>query len=218
MVGLGGCNCGGRCAKRQQQQSGYVYTPQSVRGRSVPPVMLAPNYRFLGAPPMRSGRVVRRLRGGMGDAGSAGVPAGTRLIYTCQKLATNSIFNRGSQIAAAIAPALSSKWGIAVDNEFDQIGLFQATISFSMQIHTTSDYGVATDVKSIIDGEIYNAMGALPISTIAAQNPVADAAASAASQVIPPPPPASDLGSWLTDNWMWFALGGVGLVAAKELL
>ena len=99
-------------------------------------------------------RAHRGLRG-LGD--QAYLVSGSQLQYNVT-WASGLHFTSASGIAAQIKPVLSSQWGIEIDNEIDSASsLMNQPLGFTLQVHTTRDYGTAADVKSIIDGALVNA-------------------------------------------------------------
>jgi hypothetical protein len=105
--------------------------------------------RGIGAPP-------QKRMGQLGDG--AGVPAGTVLAYTASWKDSKLQINTPDAVQAQIQATLANRWGIVIDNQVhSQSDYFNLTGSQSMtlQVHTTSDYGAAGDIQSIIDGAIY---------------------------------------------------------------
>lgn len=181
--------------------------------------------------------------------GDAGVPAGTVLSYSAQWGSNFSSWNNPNAIQSAVQTILAQKWGVIVQSQFhntsDVINL-SGKSGFVLQVAVNRDYGAAGDVKSIIDGELYNAgvMGltstiaviqqvASPTSTISlpqAQANLAQAQASgdaaAAAQwaaVVNQLQTGgltitSDPLTWLSQNWMWVAAGVAGIFVAREVL
>lgn len=121
--------------------------------------------RGIGTPPQKR----------MGQLGQApGVPAGTVLAYTATWKDGKAQINTPDAVQAQIQANLAQQWGIVIDNQVhSQSDYFNFTGSQSMtlQVHTTSDYGAAGDVQSIIDSAIYSVTNkqvpqGLPSSTI----------------------------------------------------
>lgn len=170
--------------------------------------------RQLGCCPARR----RRMRSGLGD--DSFVAAGTRLVYVVQWASGSTHISGPQDVAAQIRPILSSQWGIEIDGEQDAATsipwLTQAT-GFTLQVHTARDYGVPSDIKSILDGEILRAGRSIVSSTIAVtQTPQITTVPNAVL------PAASDLLSTLPsslNNYLPWLIGGVGLLfVAREIL
>jgi len=177
----------------------------------------------------------RRRRGFLGDD-SVGLPAGTILRYNATwpdlgiaaSLATVigiGVGQKPKDVAAAISPTLSSRYGILIDSESDSSGLLTDSFGFTLIVHTNSDYSAAGDVKAIIDAEIANLRGAVPTSTISIVNQPASDAASAAVQAVTIDPTTglpvgspSGITDWLSNNWPVLAIAGIGIVIAREVL
>lgn len=110
----------------------------------------------------------------IGDASGAGVPAGTVLAYSASWTKDNwgnlrIGWNDPNGIQAAIQGTLAAKWGIVVDaqqHSTSDVINFSGQGSFVLQVHTVSDYASQDDIRSIIDGEFYNATRTMPMSTI----------------------------------------------------
>ena len=177
--------------------------------------------------------------GRMGNlADGSYLAAGTRLIYNATWASSSTVFTNGPKaVAAAIASVLSSQWGIEIDSEADQSGFFTNALGFTLQVHTTRDYGQADDIRSIINGAIINTAGrnvtSSNIAVIATPNAstpgTADSAQQALQQTLDQA--AANYGQssssgntasdWFSNNWEWFALGGaglVGLIVLREVL
>lgn len=114
----------------------------------------------LGRMPNR-GRVVRRMGrlGRLGDSTSY-LPSGSTLSYTVTWPNFPTIGRSGTAVSQAVAPTLSSQWGITVLSENDNNSLFSSSGGMNLQVQTTRDYGTATDVKSILDSVVGAAVGA----------------------------------------------------------
>lgn len=135
--------------------------------------------------PSLSGR--DRRRGGMGDDTNF-LPAGSQLTYAANWTAGFFYNTTGANLAASIAGALSAQWGIIIDAEKDTTGFFTNSPGFTLTIHTTKDYGTANDVKSILDGVIYQTGGqslvSSSISVVSLAVPGAAASAGATSGAV----------------------------------
>jgi hypothetical protein len=122
--------------------------------------------RGIGAPPQKR----------MGQLGQApGVPAGTILAYSAtwkQKGWAGPVtvgWNDPNGVQSAIQTNLASQWGIIIDAQQHSTSDYinaSGQSGFVLQVHTTSDYGAATDIQSIIDGAIYGVANQMPASTI----------------------------------------------------
>jgi hypothetical protein len=198
----------------------------------------------------------------IGDASGAGLPAGTVLAYSASwpgSSPSRTIDSRPNTVQAAIQGTLAGKWGIVIDGQSHTTSdvIHIGGYSMILQLHTTSDYGSQDDVQRIIDGEIYNYLQAMPVSTIrvvqsvqpspvsltqqfpastaanvaAAQAGYADAVArgdtASASQFAAeieritgknPIGTGAGITNWIADNWLWLAIGGAGVLIAREVL
>lgn len=158
------------------------------------------------------------------------LPAGSRLTYDVTWSPVFGAVDSMQDIASKVAQVLSSKWGIVSDS----VQVHPTTLSlgitstpgFTMHVHTVRDYGTVADVKSILDGEVYNAGRSIVASTIGVDqlaNPnvqVAQqqAAAIGSSGVPSPQTSAASIASdWLTVYWPYLALGAGALVLLPML-
>jgi hypothetical protein len=119
-------------------------------------------------PPKRHSRRARRLHG-LGYLGqSSDLPSGSSLVYSCTWTETGLIGPSSSSVIANITPLLAAQ-NIAVDSS-TPIGALSFGNGFTMSVHTTADFGQAADVKSIIDGLVYqmiaSSTGKMPQSSI----------------------------------------------------
>src|SRR5882757_7970852 len=110
-------------------------------------------------------RCVLRGLSGLGDQNV--LPAGSRLSYSVKWTGPTFVIDSPADIAAKIGSILSGQWGIVIDSEQDTSNFFVNQSGFTLQVHTTRDYGQPDDIKSIIDGEIYRAGRSVVSSTIA---------------------------------------------------
>lgn len=128
-----------------------------------------------------------RRRGGLGDDTNF-LPAGSQLTYAANWTAGFFYNTTGSNLAASIAAVLNSQWGIVIDGEKDTTGFFTNSPGFTLTLHTTKDYGTANDVKSILDGVLYQTGGqsivSSSISVVALAKPGAAAAGGATSGAV----------------------------------
>lgn len=200
-------------------------------------------YNPAGHPALRGVGMLRAL-------GDDTVPAGTVLSYTAQWGNNFYSWNDPNKIQAAVQEILANQWGIVVDSQFhttSDIINFSGKSGFTLQVHTTRDYGSAGDVKSIIDGALYNHAGVVglistiaitkqvsaPLATITlaqAQANLAQAQASgdtvAAAQwaiIVKQLQSGSQPGGdsftdFLSNNWGWIAAGAGVLFLAREVL
>src|SRR5580704_10535596 len=146
--------------------------------------------RGIGTPPQKR----------MGQLGQApGVPAGTILAYSANWKRTGWAgpltvgWNDPNGVQSAIQQNLASQWGIVIDaQQHSTSDIINASgqSGFVLQVHTTSDYGAAGDIQSIIDGAIYAVGNQMPSSTIrivqagsSSSNPNAPYPASVAAAV-----------------------------------
>jgi hypothetical protein len=166
-------------------------------------------------------RVRRVKRGGLSGLGdsTAGVPAGTVLSYTATWGTTFSSWNDPNFLQSQIQGVLASKWGIVIDNQMHTTSdLFNLSggSGFTLAVHTTTDYGASGDVKSIIDGELYNlGAGGLKSSIQLRQN--VPLPTSTGDPTLPTAP-SFDLPTFLSENWPVLAAAGIGFVVLKEVL
>lgn len=177
-------------------------------------------------------RIRRRGMHGLGQTGD--IPAGSQLTYTCTFSASlnplSPSFSSESSAIAAIAQALQSQYNIALLNWQDNSSGIGTTWTVSLNVQTMTDYGAVADIKSILDGTVYNAAGGSVQSSSLALNVLASpgaagtqtsigtpaqilAAATAAS-----PSQTFDIGSWLGNNWMYVAAALIGVVVLEDLL
>jgi hypothetical protein len=175
------------------------------------------------------------------------VPAGTQLSYTATWGHTFTSWNDPNGIQSSIQGVLNAQWGIVVDNQFHTTSDIlnpSGQSGFTLLVHTTRDYGAAGDVKSIIDGALYN-LGvqgmmstiavtkqvAAPTSTVnlaqaqanlaqaqADNDPAAIANWSAVVATLQGSAAHGTFSSWVSSNWPWVAAAGVGLIVVKEVL
>jgi hypothetical protein len=175
---------------------------------------------------------------------SAGVPAGTQLLYNATWATQTLTTQTPAGIESKVAAALQSKWGITVDSSNATSNWLVNQPGFSMYVTTHVDYGKLSDVKSIIDGEI-NAAGRSGVNStinvvqnapqVAAQtnagllSALAQAQASgdtvtaqailktlAATGTTATPAPSSTI-AWLENNAMWIGIGLAGLIMLGPL-
>jgi hypothetical protein len=167
----------------------------------------------------------------------AGVPAGTRLLYTATR-APGFVWAAGD--ISSITAALKNNWGIIVDQSSTGTG---TTPTVSMYVHPIVDYGLATDVQANIDHEITNSgrrvqnssisiVGAPP--QVAAQTQQSLLAALAQAQASgdtvtaqailktlaatgAAPATTDTTIAWLEANAKWIGLGLAGLVVLGPL-
>jgi hypothetical protein len=173
------------------------------------------------------------------STGVAGVPAGTRLLYTATR-APGFVWGAGD--ISSITAALKNNWGIIVDQSSTGTG---TTPTVSMYVHPIVDYGLATDIQANIDHEIINSgrkvqnssisiVGAPP--QVAAQTQQSLLAALAQAQasgdtvtaqailktlssmgVSPSGAGTTSTVAWIENNAMWIGLGLAGLIVLGPL-
>jgi hypothetical protein len=152
--------------------------------------------------------------------------AGSQLSYTATWGNNFFSWNDPNGIQSKIQPVLSAQWGIEIDNQFhttsDIINL-SGQSGFTLQVHTTRDYGSVGDIKSIIDGALYNAGVSLKSSTIAltvtgvtplVTGPVPGAAGTAIAMTPLTPAGATNWSAWLQTNMpvLLFAIAAIAIV------
>lgn len=113
----------------------------------------------------------RRGLRGLGDS-SAGLPAGSTLVYNAtwpnsliSKISTLNTAGGSGFTESAVAAGLPAL-GIIVDSSNTTGSLTTGTSGFTLNIHTSIDFGQAADVQSIIDHQVYLALGEMPQSAI----------------------------------------------------
>jgi hypothetical protein len=115
----------------------------------------------------------RRNLAGLGDL----LPAGSSLVYSAT-WNEPGYFGPTSSIAASQVAGQLASFGIVVDKP-SSLGWLTPGNGFTLAIHTTTDYGAAADVQSIIDNAVYTVTGYMPQSSIATSALAAPAAAAA---------------------------------------
>jgi hypothetical protein len=152
-------------------------------------------------------RTPSRLNGLGQDA--PGAPAGAQYFYRATRKAG---FIWGAGDISAIILALKANWSIVVDSSTTTEG---NQPSVSMYVHALIDYARPADIQANIDHEIIASGRTILYSSIALVQP-------APVGTVPPdllaPKPPQGIGDWLSANWGWLALAGVGIVAAREVL
>lgn len=204
-------NCCRQCAP--QAGMGYYVRPPRVRVRR------AMNYYDRGM-----GRSLRGGRGlrGLGDV--AAIPAGSQLTYTVQYSnswnPTNPSFwsNTIAGQIAAVKAALQAQ-NIALLNYSDNTG-FGSSANLTLNVQTLGDFGAVADIKSVIDGAFYNAAGiSVSSSTLSVSQLASPGSATALTPIGTPPAAAPfDLGTFLTNNWIYIAGAVLGAVVVEDLL
>lgn len=193
----------------------------------------------------RAGSPVRRRHHALMGLGDAGLPSGSQLVYSATW--TSAFMGASSaSVGAFLAPQLAAQ-GIQVDKETD-IGIFTSGNGFTLNLHTTADRNSPADVKSVIDGLIYQGIKVMPVSSISSPTLAApittlpsgvstsavaqytqnyndalaagdqSSAAYWASLMQQAVSPAFNLTTFLTTNWPWFVAGGAGLFLMKEFV
>jgi hypothetical protein len=110
-------------------------------------------------------RRARRGLGALGDS-TAGLPSGTQLSYSA--FWQGGVFGASSASVHSYLAQTLPAYGIMVDSGSD-LGWLTPGNGFTLQIHTTADRNAASDVKSVIDGLIYQGIKVMPQSTITTQ-------------------------------------------------
>lgn len=117
----------------------------------------------------------QKRMGQLSDGAPAGVPAGTVLAYSATWPRDGWAgpvtigWNNPNGVQSAIQGNLAAQWGIIIDQQQHSTSdVLNATgqSGFVLQVHTNSDYGLPSDVQSIIDGAIYAVGNVMPHSTI----------------------------------------------------
>jgi hypothetical protein len=115
----------------------------------------------------RSNGVPRTNLHGLGDD-TAGLPAGSSLVYSVSWNEPAYIGPSSSSVSANVKNLATSS-GIVIDS-ISNIGALAAGNGFTASLHTTSDFGQAADVQSILDHLVYTLVGSytggMPQSTI----------------------------------------------------
>ena len=125
---------------------------------------------------------------GMG-ADAAGLPAGSTLVYSVTWNEPAYIGPTSSSVSANVKNLATSQ-AIVIDS-ISTIGALAAGNGFTASLHTTSDFGQAADVQSILDHLVYTLVGqytgGMPQSTITtaalAQAQTAASAGASASTI-----------------------------------
>jgi len=150
------------------------------------------------------------------------VVPGTFLIYTVNLDPTAFRVTSANGIVTKIRPVLLSKWGINIENSStsDISWLLQGN-NITLTLRSTRTYHLADDVRSIVDGEIYNTAG-FRVQSSQIQKIDLPAGQTAANITVAPTPPddggAQNVTDWLSSNWIWLAAAGIGFVVVKEIL
>ncbi len=134
----------------------------------------------------------------------AGVPAGTQLLYTVTWARQLLTTQTPQDIENVVASALASKHAITVVQASATSNFFVNQPTFTIQVVTHIDYGKVDDIKSIIDGEVYNA-GRTPVSS--SISVIKNVDGSAVQSAMP-----SQFGQWIQDNFLWIGLGAFALL------
>ena len=165
--------------------------------------------------------------------GSNFLKAGSQLTYTATwgrfSIGPNAgIWNNPNWIQSQVQSVLSQQWGIVIDSQFhtsnDLINT-SGESGFTLQVHTTRDYGTAADVKGIIDGALYQlgvalkssvislyVTGVTPVATGAAPGATSSSSATAFRQT------PVDWGTWLQQNVGTLVLGLAAVVVLPKLI
>jgi len=151
---------------------------------------------------------------------------GSQLSYTATWGNDFSSWNDPNAIQSSIQSVLAMQWGIVIDNQFhttSDIINFSGQSGFTLQVHTTRDYGSAGDVKSIIDGALYNLGVSLKSSTISltvtGMTPLVTGIPGAPG--VPagtPNVPVTNWSAWLQQNMGLLVFGLAAIVIVPPLL
>ena len=201
-------------ASDDEMTSAYNALALQLSTPSAPPTPAPP-----ASPSQSSGNVLR---------------AGSQLSYTATwGRSTATVFKSGSfwndpnGVQSAIQNVLSQQWGIVIDSQFHTSNdLINTTgqSGFTLQVHTTRDYGTAGDVKGIIDGAIYNLGLSLQYSaislTVTGVTPVvtgspAGAVPSSAATVFQTP---TNWSAWFQQNTGTLVFGLAAVVVLSKLI
>jgi hypothetical protein len=139
-------------------------------------------------PTPRPARIVRRR--GLGQASAPGVPAGSVVAYNATFTSTSNPFSSSfysvTDVLAAVVTYLQTKWGLSVTAQSGS-GTLVGTPTISLQVQTSVDYAQLADLKSILDGSLYNAAGAQVTSSSIAITKMGSTAATAPAAPIGAP-------------------------------
>jgi hypothetical protein len=154
---------------------------------------------------------------------SVGLPAGSQLSYTAtwkaNPTSTGSKWNDPNGIQSAITSTLLNQYGIVIDSQThttsDIINISGGS-GFTLQVHTLSDRNSQDDVKSVVDGLLYQA-GLVGVASqiITLKKGIS---ASPAGTPLPPgtPPPPQNALSWVSNNLPLVGLGLLALLVVKK--
>lgn len=150
------------------------------------------------------------------------VVSGTFLIYTVTLDPTAWRVTTADGIVSKIRPALFSKWGLNIEkSSTSDISWFLQGNNITLVLRSTRAYHMADDVRSVVDGEIYNTAG-FRVQSSTIQKIDAPAGQTSADVSLTPVPPGDDgtqkVSDWLSQNWMYLAAAGVGFIVVKEIL
>jgi len=190
----------------------------SVPLPTLPQVPQPGNPRGLGAHRMLMGPVRRRHMRGLGQA-AAGIPAGTVLQYTFSLGVLNwmsGTVTSISQLVALIQQYLSTgNWNVSVLNSQDTSGFLSVGGVITVQTGG-GGFAQAADVKSILDGALTDlnyppsSSSISVIQTAGAPGVLPSTATTTAT--------TSTVGSWLSANWPYLALGAAGVYIVKDFI
>lgn len=143
-----------------------------------------------------------RRRGlvGLGQASSSapGVPAGSVVSYNATFTATSNPFSAAfyslQDLVSQVVAYLQQTWGLTVTGQSSSGGVV-GTPSIRLQVQTNVSYGQLSDLKSILDGALYNAAGAQvtssQIALVSAGSPTPSGGVSPTAPIGQPLPPGA---------------------------
>lgn len=154
---------------------------------------------------------------------SVGLPAGSQLSYTAtwkaNPTSTGSGWNNPNGIQSAIAGQLQNQYGIVIDSQThstSDIINFTGGSGFTLQLHTLSDRNSQDDVKSVIDGLLYQA-GMVEVRSQIITLVKGISSSPAGAPLAPPQSKTNSALNWLSNYWPYLAVGVGALVVVKEL-
>lgn len=147
------------------------------------------------------------------------VNAGDVLTYTAQS--SLGSYSQPNQVVSAVIAALQGT-GITIESAtystpsaLSQVGDFlldplsTGVFTVTMQVQVSSAYNLATDVQSIIDNAFYQAVSALPVSSVPVDNSQpTGAVASAPAGGVTLPSSASSIGDAISSFFGGLGTGG----------
>jgi len=172
-------------------------------------------------------------------AAVTGVPAGTVLQYSVSWAPVTLTTQTPANIEAKVAAALSSKWGIKVTSSNATSSVLVNAPTFTIQVQTTTDYGSASDIQSIIDGEMAAAgrpktqsqiaiikqspnttaqmLNALSAAQAAGDTATAQQLSAAIAASNAQPSSVASIATWLESNALYIGIGLAALIVLPRL-